>query len=387
MEDGWRPIPFREFIVKIHSRCDLSCDYCYMYQMADQSWRDQPRRMSAEIAEWTATRIGEHVRTHELAQVVLILHGGEPLLAGPELIARVVRGTRKAAGPGVRVEARIQTNAVGLDQAYLELFRELGIRVGISLDGPAEAHDRHRRFASGRGSYKAVSAGVHRLVQGPFRHLFGGLLCTIDLRNDPIATYEALAAFEPPKIDFLLPHGTWAAPPPGRMPGATETPYADWLIAVFDHWYPSPTAGIRLFEDIMHLLLGGASSTEMVGIAPSRMMVIETDGTIEQADTLKVAYSGAAQTGLHVLRDPLDKALFLPGMAARQLGARALSAECRACGIMRVCGGGLYAHRYRPGTGFANPSVYCPDLMRLIGHIKEIMQADIDARRVGQAAR
>jgi uncharacterized protein len=387
MADGWSPIPFREFIVKIHSRCDLSCDYCYMYQMADQSWRDQPRRMPAEIAEWTARRIGEHARTHELAHIVLILHGGEPLLAGPELIACVVRGTREAAGPGVRVDARIQTNAVGLDQAYLELFRELGIRVGISLDGTAEAHDRHRRFASGRGSYKAVSSGVGRLAQAPFRHLFGGLLCTIDLRNDPIATYEALAAFEPPKIDFLLPHGTWAAPPPGRIPGAAETPYADWLIAIFDHWYRSPATGIRLFEDIMHLILGGASSTEMIGIAPSRMVVIETDGTIEQADTLKVAYSGAAQTGLHVLHDSLDKALLLPGMAARQLGARALSAECKACGIMRICGGGLYAHRYRPGTGFANPSVYCPDLMRLIGHIKEIIRADIAARRVEQDSR
>src|ERR1700746_395212 len=48
LEEGWRPSPFREFIVKVHSRCDLSCDYCYMYEMADQSWRDQPRAMSAE---------------------------------------------------------------------------------------------------------------------------------------------------------------------------------------------------------------------------------------------------------------------------------------------------------------------------------------------------
>jgi uncharacterized protein len=34
---GWRPVPFREFIVKVHSRCDLACDYCYMYEMADRS--------------------------------------------------------------------------------------------------------------------------------------------------------------------------------------------------------------------------------------------------------------------------------------------------------------------------------------------------------------
>src|SRR5450759_706212 len=84
--DGWNPVPFREFIVKIHSRCDLACDYCYMYEMADQSWRAQPRRMSPEIAEHTALRIGEHARGHRLTSIGLILHGGEPLLAGRDLI-------------------------------------------------------------------------------------------------------------------------------------------------------------------------------------------------------------------------------------------------------------------------------------------------------------
>ena len=380
MASGWNPAPFREFVVKIHSRCDLSCDYCYMYEMADQSWRDRPRSMSIEIADYTAMRIGGHVRTHRTSSVTLILHGGEPLLAGHELIAYLVNATRKAAGPDVRVDARIQTNAVGLDDSCLRLFCELGVQVGVSLDGNAQAHDRHRRFASGRGSYAAVSAGLDRLTQAPFRHLFNGLLCTIDLRNDPIATYEALVAFEPPRIDFLLPHGTWVTPPPGRIPGTSNSPYADWLITVFDHWYPRPRTHVRLFEEVMQLLLGGASSTEMVGLTPSRVVVIETDGAIEQVDTLKVAYHGAAVTGLHVTRDALDTALLRPGMVARQIGVRALSAECRACHIHRVCGGGLYAHRYRTGTGFANPSVYCPDLMRLIGHIGETMQADISAQ-------
>jgi uncharacterized protein len=380
MADGWNPVPFREFIVKIHSRCDLACDYCYMYEMADQSWRDQPRRMSREIAERTAMRIGEHVRTHRLPGISLVLHGGEPLLAGRDLISYLVTEVRHAVGTGVLVDASVQTNAVGLDDSYLRVFDELGIRVGVSLDGGVAAHDRHRRFASGRGSYAAVTAGLGRLTEGSYRHLFGGLLCTIDIRNDPIGTYEALAAFEPPKVDFLLPHGTWVSPPPGRVPGAAETPYADWLITIFNHWYPAPRTRIRLFEEIMHLILGGTSATEMLGLAPSALVVIETDGAIEQADALKVAYQGAPETGLHVIRDRLDDALLLPGVAARQFGERGLSAECRACSIRRVCGGGFYAHRYRVGTGFANPSVYCPDLMRLISHIRNTMQADISAR-------
>ena len=36
---GWRPTPFRQFIVKIHSRCDLACDHCYVYATPDQRWR------------------------------------------------------------------------------------------------------------------------------------------------------------------------------------------------------------------------------------------------------------------------------------------------------------------------------------------------------------
>lgn len=383
---GWSPVPFSEFIVKIHSRCDLACDYCYMYEMADQSWRDRPRRMSPQIAERTAMRIGEHARTHRLANVTLILHGGEPLLAGRDLISGLVTAVRAAAGPAVAVSTFVQTNAVGLDDSYLRLFEELSIRVGVSLDGSPEAHDWHRRFPSGRGSYAAVSAALRRLVGGRYQHLFSGLLCTIDLRNDPLQTYESLVTFEPPRIDFLLPHGTWDSPPPGRIPGGTQTPYADWLIAIFDRWYVAPRSRIRLFEEIMHLILGGTSGTETVGLAPSRLVVVETDGAIEQGDMLKAAYPGAPETGLHVDRDQFDAALLTPGVVARQLGERALADECQACTIRRVCGGGLYAHRYRAGTGFANTSVYCPDLIHLIRHIYMTMQADIRVRLVGREA-
>jgi uncharacterized protein len=349
-----------------------------MYEMADQSWRSQPRAMSAETADLAARRIGQHARTHRLDRIRLILHGGEPLLAGRDLISRLVTATRAEAGPAVTVDASVQTNGVGLSSSYLELFDELGVRVGVSVDGDAAAHDRHRRFASGRGSHAAVSAALRRLRDYP--HLFGGLLAAVDLRNDPVATYQTLADWDPPRIDFLLPHGTWASPPPGRLPGVAATPYADWLIAVFEQWYPKPRTGLRLFEEIMQLLLGGTAQSEVVGLAPAQLVVIETDGSIEQADTLKIAFDGAPATGLHLAGSPLDETLLQPQIAAQQIGAQGLSQECRACPIHRVCGGGMYAHRYRAGTGFANPSVYCPDLRALIGHIRERMQADLKAR-------
>jgi uncharacterized protein len=48
-----------------------------------------------------------------------------------------------------------------------------------------------------------------------------------------------------------------------------------------------------------------------------------------------------------------------------------------------VCGGGLYAHRYRAGVGFRDRSVYCADLLRLIDHIKARLAADLPRRVPG----
>jgi uncharacterized protein len=387
--EGWRPTPFRQFILKIHSRCNLACDYCYMYEMADQGWRLQPRSMTRAIIDQIAHRIAEHTRTNRLTDIEVILHGGEPLLAGPDLIRYAVTAVRSAAGPAVSVNVHVQTNAVLLDAEFLRLFDELDVRVGVSLDGDEAGHDLHRRHADGRGSHAEVHAGLRRLTAPAHRRLFGGLLTTVDLRNDPVATYEALLEFAPPAVDFLLPHGNWDTTPPGRTPSDPATPYGDWLVAVFDRWYGVPVreTRVRLFGEIIRLLLGGASRTESVGLSPVAMAVVETDGSIEQVDTLKSAYEGAAATGSHVTRDSFATVLLLPSIAARQIGGRALSARCGACEIQRICGGGLYAHRYRTGSGFANPSVYCDDLLRLIAHIRTVVARDLGDRRRGKGAR
>ena len=129
----------------------------------------------------------------------------------------------------------------------------------------------------------------------------------------------------------------------------------------------------------MHALLGGAAATEAIGLSPAAVAVIETDGSIEQADSLKSAYPGAPYTGAHVATHSLDSVLGTPGFAARQLGAAGLCEECRKCPVVRVCGGGNYAHRYRAGRGMLNPSVYCLDLFTLIRHIRSVMERDIRA--------
>src|SRR6266705_1543395 len=171
---GKPPVPLSQFVLKVHSRCDLACDHCYVYEAADQSWRGKPTAISDAVATQTARRIAEHARAHALKSVQVVLHGGEPLLAGLD-----------------RLE-RIHTAGVLLSEAFCELFARHGVKVGISLDGDRAANDRHRRYADGRSSYDKVLAAIGLLRSPAFRDLYAGLLCTIDTANDPVAVYDAL---------------------------------------------------------------------------------------------------------------------------------------------------------------------------------------------------
>jgi uncharacterized protein len=370
---------FRQWVLKIHSRCNLACDHCYVYEAADQSWRDQPKVMSRETLRATARSIAGYARQHGLATVQVVLHGGEPLLVGFDRLSETIAELRAAIEPVAKLELSMQTNGVRVTERFAELFLAERVRVGISLDGGAAANDRHRRFRNGASSYAAVRRAVD-LLSGPrYRPVFGGLLCTVDVANDPVQVFDDLAALHPPMIDLLLPHATWEHPPPASIPG--ESVYGDWLCAVFDRWFAAPpVVGIRLFQELLNLLLGGASRSEALGLSTPQSLVVETDGSLEQTDALKVAFAGAAATGFNVFDHRLDDVLAAPERFGSAAGVEALSPTCLSCPIVDVCGGGLYPHRYRPGTGFANPSVYCADLARLIGHVDDRLRSFPEAR-------
>ncbi|BCB76333.1 hypothetical protein GCM10022251_24650 [Phytohabitans flavus] len=378
---GWRPTPFRDVVLKVHQRCNLACDYCYVYTMADQSWRERPTVI--EPATWRAAagRMVEHAAAHDLPSMRLVLHGGEPLLAGLDRLTALVRDFRATFDRVCRLDVQLQTNAVLLDARMLGRLRELGVRIGVSLDGTPESNDLHRRYADGRGSFAAVDRALRLLGTPEHRPAFAGLLCTVDPTVDPLACYEALLRYEPPMVDFLLPHANWSAPPV-RAAGAGATPHGDWLVAVFDHWYGAARqeTRVRLFEDVIALALGGAGRSEQVGLTPVAVLVVETDGAIELVDSLKSTYPGACATGLTVFADPLDAALEHPGVVARQIGSDALCDTCRSCPVHTVCGGGHYAHRFRDGDGFRNPTVYCADMLRLIHHVTRRVASDLMTR-------
>jgi len=169
---GGPPVALSQFVLKVHSRCDLACDHCYVYEAADQSWRGRPMVLSGDVAAQAAKRIAEHARTHGLKTVQVVLHGGEPLLAGRARLEQVIGALRAATHGVCHLDLRIHTNGVLLSEALCELFAEHQVKVGISLDGDRAANDRHRRYADGRSSYEKVLAAIGLLRTPAFRDLY-----------------------------------------------------------------------------------------------------------------------------------------------------------------------------------------------------------------------
>jgi uncharacterized protein len=362
------PVSISQYVLKVASRCDLACDHCYVYEHADQSWRAKPRFITEAIARQAARRIRDHAKARRLTAVHVVLHGGEPLLLGRDRLRGILSTLRSCIDPVARLDLRIHTNGVLLDEGLCELFADYGVQVGVSLDGDRAANDRHRLFADGRTSHPQVRRALSLLRRREYRHLYAGILCTVDLRNDPIAVYEALRAEAPPRVDLLLPHATWEQPP--YRPAGEDTPYAAWLGRIHARWLadgrPMP---IRFFDSLIGAWEGRPSESEAVGLDPVDLLVIETDGTWEQADSLKTAFAGAPETGMDIFSHSADEAAEFGGVVSRQGGLAALCRACRECPVVRACGGGLYAHRYSHEHKFDNPSVYCDDLKKLIPQV------------------
>ena len=374
-------VPIGSYVVKVASRCNLNCNYCYVYNKGDDSFRSQPPVMDRATVSALLSRVLTYNQEQKLRRVMFVFHGGEPLLAGEEFFRYFVREAAAVFRGRVKPSYSMQTNGTLLNQDWYALFRELKISFGVSLDGPPEVNDRSRVTHSGAGSYSQVRRALEpALTDARLRRLFDGILTVIDLRADPIETYRHWREIGISRCDFLLPDGTHDNPPSGMS--GTETPYAEWLIRVFDEWFERQDTklSIRIFENIISLLFDPQGGMDSLGGVKNGLLVIETDGGIEPVDVLKICGPAFTKLGLNVHRNEIRDAYSSNLVQLYQQGEAKVCETCSACPALAVCGGGYLPHRYSRLNGFSNPSVYCQDLMRLITHIRSRVLATNPAK-------
>jgi uncharacterized protein len=370
------------FLMKVASRCNLACPYCYVYELRDQGWRSQPTFMKESTLRVVLQKIREHVVSNSLPAVSVIFHGGEPLLIGPERLNETAALVRQRLSDVTEVRLGLQTNGTLFDERILDVAIRQQIRVGLSVDGPPAHHDRFRFDHQGGQSSHLVERAAKLLRANP--EVFGGILCVISLKIDPPQVFDYLSTLGSKSIDLLLPHATHDYLPPDVVSRDEIIRYGEWLIQFLERWYRSgdDRPDIRFFSSIMRLLLGRTSLVESIGLGVSTLIVVESNGDIEAVDALKTCYQGAAWTGLNVFQDSFSDALRTPAIVSRQMGSASLSSICQRCSFVKVCGGGYQPHRYSAARGFLNPSVYCDVLQSVIQRIAMLIRNDLQSIEV-----
>lgn len=149
--EHWRA----EILVATTWECNLRCTYCFV-QESGLSKGDV--RMSPGTAVRLVDALDEglpHVET-----ICLHLYGGEPLTNLPAMEAMVHRALEK--GPA-RFSFSITTNGTILSPQVIDLLQAGKFRVVLSIDGPAEVHDRCRRTHAGAPTHERVMQFLHTL--------------------------------------------------------------------------------------------------------------------------------------------------------------------------------------------------------------------------------
>lgn len=135
--------------------CNINCSYCYLPD------RQSTRRMSADTLERTFRWVFASGLAHE--PFTLLWHAGEPLVLPVAFYEAATELLRRHNTTDLPILQSFQTNATLIDAGWCEFLRRPDVQVGVSVDGPAFLHDRHRRTRQGRGTLDRVLRGIHLL--------------------------------------------------------------------------------------------------------------------------------------------------------------------------------------------------------------------------------
>lgn len=356
-------------VIKVASRCNLNCSYCYMYNLGDSTYKNQPKIMSDDTVDAIITKSKSHSIAHGIKEFTFIFHGGEPLLCGKEFFKRFIDKAYEALLPDVLPFFALQTNAVLVDEEWVSFFKENDIGVSCSLDGYKEVNDENRVYHNGKGSYDDILIGIGHLKKDDYFKDQLNALSVLNIDSDPLKMLEFYSE-NGLGFDLLLLDANYNGLP-YKKTSFTDTIYGDWLIEAFDLWYEKfPETNVRFFVNIILTILGKNSSTDSYGVGVNEILVIETDGSIEAVDVLKVCGDGFTKNDLNIRKNEIDEAFTSELILSYVYSNENLPKKCEKCTLNEICSGGYLPHRYSNDNNFDNPTIYCHDFAKLITHIQ-----------------
>lgn len=160
-------------VINITTKCNLKCKYCFASCGEEGEGVDMPLAVMDKSIESMLSMPSENI-TFEL-------QGGEPLynLTGFQLfLERTIEANRKWQK---NIKFRTVTNGTLLNEEFAMIAKKYDVKIGVSLDGPAQINDQTRLYPDGRGTFKDIENGL--ILCKHFGLEIDGCVCTIGQHN------------------------------------------------------------------------------------------------------------------------------------------------------------------------------------------------------------
>jgi len=330
--------------------CNIACRYCYL--PARNSRTVMPQATIQSLFE----KLSGSGWLHD--ELTVIWHAGEPLVVPPEFY-REAFARISTLCPDVRVDHSIQTNGMLINQQWCELFKDWGVRVGVSIDGPKRFNDTNRISRKGRSTFDQALTGIRRLREHgvPFHVI--SVLSGESLE----AAEEFLEFYRSEGIEDVCFNVEESEGAHVSALFAAEDTHVRFRRFLEQFWCLARSSGdVRFIREIDGMLPrifrhDGAEVANMQ-TEPFGMINVDAPGNVSTFSPellgLKNAQYGDFIVG-NINTDSLAQMLASPVLAAMTRDIRAGVAECsRACEYFSVCGGGAPVNKLFENGSFAS---------------------------------
>lgn len=238
-------------IIQPTSLCNLNCGYCYVPGRTDK------HRMPLEMLELAFKKV-LHSAVAQERRIEFLWHAGEPLTVGLDYFKAALELTDKLRPAGTTVLHAVQTNGVLVDRAWAEFFAAHDVKVGVSIDGPAELHDQHRPNWAGKGSHARAMRGFRTLQEAGMNPAVLAVLTDRSL-GMPDELFDFFVDHEICSFGFnveeventhlITSFGSTNAAPSAALRSRFEA----FFSRIFDRWWPvRDLVNVREIRDVVH---------------------------------------------------------------------------------------------------------------------------------------
>ena len=359
------------------SACNMDCRYCFYQDVAAS--RETPfRGMMTEETLELLVREAFQDASHFCG---FNFQGGEPTVVGLNFYRRLVELQRIYNQNGVQVQNAIQTNGYCIDEEWAAFLGANRFLIGLSLDGPAEIHNRNRIDQKGKGSWSRVMKAARLLKQ---YRVPVNILSVVTGQNVRKAEsiYHFLRGEGFSHLQFipcLDPFGEEGA----AEYSLTAEQYGEFLVRIFDLWRRDFLEGkrvsIRHIDNWLAVLMGGEPEACAQRGCCQVQLVVEGDGSVYPCDFYCLDRWKLGQLGEASLSEMQNSLL------AREFVEPSvrLPNRCRECRYFPLCRNGCRRERVLLPDETEAVNLYCESYRYFFSRrLRELNEAAAICRRL-----